>query len=375
MKNNTNFAHIKASILSNGIRISRAVKENYGNPYLIKRRAYGISDPLEYNDIDLPQEMYLDGNLICAVNIREDSNWLLDYVGAKYIIVNDKGESFQVDFPKTPDFYNEKLSNGKKSNTIATLYGGSALGIFVNAKCNLVETSKACKYCSIKINHDQGVDFSSLVKPNEIYETAKLALTGTSPIRQIMINGGNFPNSDKGFGIYIECCKMARKAIDEMSSDVELHLIAYPPNDLTLIKKLKEIKVSIAFNSEVYDSELFADYCPGKDKTKIDKALDYAFEVLGPQKVYSIMVGGLEPNKSLKLGIDELVNRGIVPVINIFHPDPNTELEKFKSPSESKIIEMGIILQNAYSQMNVENPFYKYCGRNSIDYEASLELF
>ncbi|EIU6784209.1 hypothetical protein L5164_003779 [Vibrio parahaemolyticus] len=375
MNNNINYAYLKASLLSNGVRVSELAKEKYGEPFLVKRRAYGISDPLEYNEIDLPQEMYLNSDIICAVNIRTDSPWKLDYIDEEFKIINDDGYSFDVDFPRTPEFYSKKLSNGKLCNTIATLYGGSALGIFVNSKCHLVESKNACKYCSIKVNHDQGVDFVSLVKPIEIYEAVKLSLQSQSPIKQVMINGGNFPNPDKGFEIYIECCKMARKAIDELCSDIELHLIAYPPNRLELIDQLAEYNVSIALNSEVYNDKLFNSYCPGKDKHKINLALDHAVQVLGEQKVYSIMVGGLEPNESLELGLNDLISRNIIPVVNIFHPDPNTDLEHYKSPRTDDIIDMGKKLQECYSKIKVKSPFYQYCGRNSIDYEASLNLF
>ncbi|MGA4605131.1 radical SAM protein [Pseudoalteromonas maricaloris] len=372
-----NIAHIKACLLSDGVRVTEAFLNNYGAPFLEKRRAYGFSDPLSYKDTFLPQEIYLDNEgTICAVNIRESSTWELDFDSGEFFLKSPVSKQIPITFPRKPNFYDVSISSSKKGMNIATLYGGSSLGIFVSGRCRLVDIGKICKYCSIKVNHDQGVDFSNLIQAEEIYEVVKVALEkDTSTIGQVMINGGNFPDPDKGFRIYTECCRAARKAIDESGVDVELHLIAYPPENLSLIDELKHLGVCIAMNTEVHDKKVFSNICPGKDKDHILSSLKHAAKVLGRGRVFSILVGGLEELNSLDEGIDMLIKNDIVPVINVFHPDPGTELGKQKAPAASDIVSMGKILQSYYSKFGVNTPFYSKCGRNSIDFEASKSMF
>lgn len=372
-----NIAHIKACLLAEGMRVTEKFLKNYGAPFLEKRRAYGFSDPLSYKHTFLPQEIYLDSNgTVCAVNIREKSEWVLDFDSGDFFLKSPFIPPILITFPRKPNFYEAVVSPTRKGMNIATLYGGNSLGIFVSGHCRLVNMGKICKYCSIKVNHDQGVDFSNLIKPDEVYEIVKIALeTDASTVGQVMINGGNFPDPDKGFKIYTECCKAARKAIDETGSNIELHLIAYPPNDLSLIDELKELDLSIAMNTEVHDRTIFSEICPGKDKDHIFTALKHAVNVLGKSRVFSIFVGGLEKIDTLSDGIDMLIRNDIVPVINVFHPDPGTVLGEQKAPSSNEIISMGKVLQNYYVRFGVETPFYSACGRNSIDFEASKNMF
>jgi radical SAM superfamily enzyme YgiQ (UPF0313 family) len=148
---------------------------------------------------------------------------------------------------------------------------------------------------------------------------------------------------------------------------------------LELFHLLKNTNVGIAMNTEVFDPVLFEKYCPGKTDTlgqaNLFKALQKAVDILGEGKVYSILVGGLEPYESLKNGLDFLSSKGVTPIINVFHPDPQTPLEKFPTPQPEEILRMGLALQETFSKNSFMTPFYKECGRNSLDSEAYMNLF
>lgn len=382
MLSSTSDIYVKAELLSKGVRITPLALEKFGRPYLQKRRAYGNSDPISMRDLTLPQELYIgDRKLICAVNVRHSSDWVLDYSEGNFIVRSGTTEAFPVSFPLHPAYYDFVDGDGFRPAKVVTLYGGGALGIFAYGDCSLVTMNKACQYCSIKSNRSKSVDFVSVTTSENVERSVKKSLElDDGTITQVMLNGGNFPDLNKSFSYYVKLATSARKAIDDLGrADLKIHLIAFPPSDLSLISELRDLKVEVAFNTEVFDSGLFQQYCPGKVATGGHKLLfdaqDRAVSDLGAGKVFSIFVGGLEPIDSLNRGLEFCAGRGVTPVINVFHADPETPLSDRPCPSTKDILEMGHNLQRVYSAHKVSEPFYAGCGRNSIDSEAFLNLF
>ena len=377
-----NSAHIKAGLLAEGLRLSEAFLEVYQEPFLVKRRAYGNSDAEIYLDRDIPQELFIGEDIVCGVHARPQSNWCLDVCRGNFVITHAGNTVVDVNFPQTPAFYKSRLSSGRLGNQIGTLYGGRSLGIFVYGSCALVDANAACRYCSIAPNRSRQTEFVEVVKPREVYELVKAALESDPTLfSQVMINGGNFKDRNRGFRYYTSVCEAARRAINDCqkSTQVELHLIIFPPASVSLVDALAEFDVCVAMNTEVFDRNLFAEYCPGKmdlgGHDVIFSTLDRAVKVLGPGRVFSIFVGGLESLESLRRGIDHAFCRGVIPIINVFHADPGTPLASRPSPDAGFIIDCGRALQTAYSLNHFSRPFYERCGRNALDTEAYLQLF
>jgi len=373
----------KAEILASGLEITGSALKAYGKPNLCKRRAYGNADSLSIAASDIPQEMYIgDQRIICAANFRPHSPWVLDFddSAAFYVTNRITEQSLPVSFPQHPAYYDDVTEDGFRTASVVTLYGGGALGIFVYGDCSLVQMKKACQYCSIEPNRKGSTEFLAMTSPSDVERAVERALAlDNGTISQIMLNGGNLPDLDKSFGYYLKIAEAARRAVDRSGKELPIHLIAFPPSDLSLVKQLAGLNVDIAFNSEVHDDRLFEQYCPGKavtgGKRLLNQALDVAVASLGRGHVFSIFVGGLEPISSLCDGLEETAGRGVTPVINVFHPDPGTPLSAHPCPDSKSIIAMGLALQDIYQKHSVLEPFYTGCGRNSIDSEAHQQLF
>lgn len=375
---------IKMGILSNGLKLSQSVLDNYGLPFLEKRRAYGNPDPEILRRKCIPQELLIDPKqerLIASVNVNNNSIWSLIYDESKYWL-QCHNEKYEVSFPIRPNFYDYKI-NGKNGevnlSSVVTLYGGGSLGVFAYGTCQLVQIGKPCHYCSIQQNREKEPEFAYTVSEDIIYKAVMEALKDDKAnLSQIMLNGGNFPDMDKSFLYYIDLSKAILRAIKDSKKDIELHLIVYPPKNLDLIENLRGLNLGVAMNTEIFDPHLFKKYCPGKVNTAgrehILSALKRAVSVLGKHRVFSIFVGGLEPIESLTEGLNFLADMGVTPVINVLHTDPGTPLENFPNPSKEFIEEMGLALQNIYKKHSM-HPFYLNCGRNSIDTEAFKNLF
>jgi hypothetical protein len=105
------------------------------------------------------------------------------------------------------------------------------------------------------------------------------------------------------------------------------------------------------------------------------RALTRAAEILGAGNVFSIVVGGLEGQESMDRGMERLAGEGVIPVINVFHPDPETPLATRSAPPANRILEMGRSLQAVFDKTTFARPFYLGCGRNSLDAEAHCRMF
>lgn len=372
---------LKAELLANGVKPTDAFLSAYGPPYLAKRRAYGNPDALEFLDRPLPQEMYLlPERLVCSVNVRAASEWCLDWSAEDGFVVRRGSFSAPLSFPLTPSFYEVPLADGRPARNVVTLYGGGSLGVFVHGRCSLVDMGKACQYCSISPNRIRQSDFPVVVSEDLLQEALEAALSDTSyPFSQVMINGGNFKDSNRSFLYYARLCAVARAAIEKVRPEVELHLIVYPPADLELLRELAGSNLSVAMNLEVFDQDLFRQFCPGKDailgQEHLFAALTRAVELLRAGNVFSILVGGLEEQPSMDQGMRRLADVGVIPVINVFHPDPETPLAERPAPTAARILTMGRSLQAIFEDSLFSRPFYLGCGRNSLDTEAHYRMF
>lgn len=373
---------VKANLLSQGMQVTEGMLANYGLPYLLKRRAYGNPDPLRFKDVGLPQEIYInpgDEQLVVSVNIKDDSPWKLDHVDGQYFLVDPQGRPQAIDFPLRPEFYDAQMSTRQRVSQLITLYGGGSLGIFAYGNCALVDMNKACHYCSIAPNRGRQDEFEHAISEPKLEEALRLALRQLpAQVNQVMLNGGNFPDRDKSFRHYAKLARRIAEVIKDEGAQIAPHLIVYPPETIDIIEELEGAGVSVAMNTEVFDPELFNQYCPGKVATggrdHIFNALRKAVDVLGKGHVFSIMVGGLESVESLDEGLNFLAENGVNPVINVLHTDPETPLEGFPNPRPETILEMGSRLQQVYRKHG-SKPFYMNCGRNSIDTEAYKNLF
>lgn len=374
-------AALKAELLAQGVRPTESFIAAYGPPYLAKQRAYGNPDDLPFLGQSLPQEMVLGPDaLVCSVNLRSTSGWWLDGSPEDGFLLRSGAFTAPVSFPRTPAFYDATLADGRPVRSIVTLYGGGSLGVFVRGSCSLVDMGKPCQYCSISPNRSRETGFPEVVSAKLLRSALAVALADrTCPVSQIMINGGNFPDPDRGFLYYAHLCAVAREVIEESGRDVELHLIVFPPARLDFLRELAGLDVAVAMNLEVCDPVLFEQICPGKTDVlgqgHILAALRRAVEILGEGNVFSILVGGLEEQESMSEGLWLLAEQGVIPVINVFHPDPETPLATRPAPSVDRILRMGRSLQDVFTHASFARPFYLRCGRNSLDTEAYLRLF
>jgi hypothetical protein len=103
--------------------------------------------------------------------------------------------------------------------------------------------------------------------------------------------------------------------------------------DLPLLDKLGLNEISI--NIEIFNRAVAAGMMRQKYRQGLDyylRFLDEAAQVMGGRRVRSMLMVGLEPMSDTLDGVRAIVQRGCVPVLSPFRPDPATPLRSMKPP-------------------------------------------
>jgi biotin synthase-related radical SAM superfamily protein len=120
---------------------------------------------------------------------------------------------------------------------------------------------------------------------------------------------------------------------------------------------LKEAGASeVKYNLECVDRDIFSSVCPGISYQEIMDALVEAVEVFGKNRVFTNIILGLgESDEILKRSIDELTERGIIPVLRAVYPHPLRAGEaRMERPSEERLLDLARYLKRALEKNGLD---------------------
>lgn len=225
------------------------------------------------------------------------------------------------------------LSGGEKLRDVVGVNSQGGLHVMYSAECSLKDKGEDCLFCGFNERAKDGnankVPIKSARQIAEAYDYARRAGVGN----HFRITGGFVPER-RELEYYLDVAD----AIKEKHENFYGVAIIGAPSDLSVIPKYKEAGFkNISHNIEVWDRNIFAAMCPGKEKRNggwqhwVD-ALEYSVEVFGKGNVHSNLVGGLEPITSALEGIEYLASKGVICHFSAFRPQIGTPLEGYRSP-------------------------------------------
>lgn len=152
-------------------------------------------------------------------------------------------------------------------------------------------------------------------------------------------------------------------------ADIYAMIVPYPEKTITAMYHAGLNQLSC--NLEVYDDELAKRYCPGKrlvTKDEYIKRLKFATTLMGRDgAVRSMLIVGLEPFDSLMKGVEELTVNGIQPILSIFRPLPETELNYLCAPSMLELYDIYNQCQQICKKHNLRlGPQCVNCQNNTL---------
>lgn len=265
------------------------------------------------------------GGLDTLVGINHKTNKSSPFVlrrkdsGEYVLLKHRKPINLQIEVMSIPDwFYTPIQQLGGEPFSSYFVYEGRGFLHLAYKGCSFKKNEK-CKFCATKrrvgkTDHDA----------KSLCIAMKEVLPLVSDNIQMCLGGGTYIPFSQNVDFFIEIIKCARDIKPEMPIWVE----TIPP-ELEDIKRLVDAgATSFGFNIEIWDEDVRRKVCPGKSrKTKEQyiESLKYASKLLGPNKVGSCIIVGIDSYDSIKNAIDTLVELGVEPCVLVYKKYDKTE--------------------------------------------------
>ncbi|MGV8127010.1 MAG: radical SAM protein [Methanothrix sp.] len=112
----------------------------------------------------------------------------------------------------------------------------------------------------------------------------------------------------------------------------------------------------VKYNLECADPDLFQQVCPGMSYEAIMDALVEAVAVFGKNHVFSNIIMGLgESDEVLRRTIDDLTEKGIIPVLRAVYPHPLRAGEMvMERPSKERLLDLAGYLKEALEKNDLD---------------------
>ncbi|MDR0415767.1 MAG: radical SAM protein [Propionibacteriaceae bacterium] len=187
-----------------------------------------------------------------------------------------------------------------------------------------------CEFCNIP--YDDPISVYTTKPIDACVESVRTALEDPAqPASHVLISGGTPKPKDIGYehSLY--------EAVITGFPGVDVDIMMAPVKGVLDVAKLKASGVNeLSVNVEIFDRELARRHMRSKYHQGLGNYLDFIEEatgVLGPRRVRSILLVGLEPIDSTLAGVAAIAERGGVPVLSPFRPDPATPLRHVRPPT------------------------------------------
>ena len=252
----------------------------------------------------------------------------------------------------------KKTSRGVPYTTVAYL-STDRLRIHMTNECLFKTMGKSCQFCNITPCKDP-------VSIEDIREVVKDYIYNSHGATHFLV-GGQSMGQEEGRKRIIDMVS----AIREHTNDKHIYVMALPYDEAT-VKALADAGMNeLSCNIEIFDDTLARKYMPGKGQIPREtyfRILAYARTLLRNKgDVRSMLILGLESNKSFISGIKKLFNLGIQPIISIFRPLPDTPLENLIAPPLMYVYEMYYKLEKLGSKHELHlGPSCVHCQNNTL---------
>jgi hypothetical protein len=252
-------------------------------------------------------------------NFVSGSRFVLDY-GADGFWVHGAGLASPARFWPPPRYHGHAERFGPLNNFVVT--HGDRARLSPVRGCAMT-----CTFCNIP--YDDPLDVYGTKPVDALLEAARIAICDErQPAHHMLISGGTPKRPDFGFMQEL----YQRVLLEFPHTPVDIMMVPLPGLlDLPLLDKLglNEISINIEVFSETHAKQVMRHKYNQGRAFYLD-FIEQAAEALGPGRVRSMLMVGLEPMEMTLAGVAAIAERGGVPVLSPFRPDPATPLRDRK---------------------------------------------
>ena len=220
-----------------------------------------------------------------------------------------------------------------------------------------------CKFCNIPYEDRYGTKDSTLM-----LKALEVALDDSlQPAHHVLISGGT---PHKKHYKYLQ--NAYRQILDMCTKkDVPVDIMMVPLDELLLLDELRDRGVNqLSINVEIIDKELSRKYMRNKIQHGLDHCLQFiekAANCLGPGRVRSMLMVGLEPSDKTLRGVELILKAGGIPVLSPFRPSAVTPLADLQPPSIETMIKVYTKASSLAAKADTSlGPHCAPCTHNTI---------
>ncbi len=254
-----------------------------------------------------------------------------------------------------PLYHDQNLSAARPANQFVFTHGDRV------RLSPLRGCAMRCTFCNIPYQDRYG---TKSIEP--MIEALQVALADPlQPAHHILISGGTPLSRD--IPLLREVYERVLLAFPHHQVDIMM----VPVDGLFDLLRLKTLGLhELAINIELFNTTVAADLMPQKAKQGLMHYLNFiaeATDILGPQRVRSMMMVGLEPMEDTLAGIQSIIQAGGVPVLSPFRPDPATPLRDIAPLSGEEYEEIFLRATELAANAGVQlGPSCPPCTHNTL---------
>jgi hypothetical protein len=319
---------LKLHVLANGIKIDPGAEEAWRDEF---EGPISLNEYASTSGICLKVEDGADGVWLNAPYLQEftkDADTQLRYEGG--FVIARAGVHFDAKVVPVPAYHSKTyIDDGKE-------YPYTNLGVTHTDRIRISPVEgcgMVCKFCNIPY------ELRYRKKPQEeLLKVIEIAQDDEqTPARHVLISGGtpkkeDEPWEDETYEYIIG------------NSPLPVDIMMTPREDPGYPRRLGAVGINaLSINIEVFDPNRARKLIPSKTRRFGPQGyLDYiehAVNELGVGRVQSLILFGqsIEPVEGTLLGIQALAERGCIPVLSPFRPDPRTPMENDPSSTEEEM--------------------------------------
>ena len=317
----TNAQRLKFQLFAHGLSITRDAL------HALKTAAAG--QPLSSDDfastsgiiLRLVDNVWVNAPVsIFNPNFVINSSYLLDHTRDGYVVRGEGLESRAQYWPQ-PAFHSQTGTDGLPLSNYVVSHGDRARLSPIHG-CGMV-----CTFCDVPY----GIRYGTKAIPAMVEAVGRAVADPLQPARHLLISGGTPRSADIGW------LKDVYRAILTSYPSIDIDIMMVPVDDLLDIDELGLLGVhQLSINLELYSDDAARRFMPQKYRQGRSHYLDFierSAARLGAGRVRSMLMVGLEPPEETLRGVQAIVERGGVPVLSPFRPDPTTPLKSMPPPS------------------------------------------
>lgn len=263
-----------------------------------------------------------------------------------------------------PDYHGRSTADGPLNNYVVT--HGDRARLSPIRGCAMT-----CTFCNIP--YDDPIEVYALKAIPACVEAVRVALTDPAqPAHHLLISGGTPKPKDVGF--HRELYRTILTSFPGLSVDIMMAPVA----GVLDVPELALLGVNeLSINLEVYDRERAREVARNKYNQGLEHylgAIEDAAEILGPGRVRSMLLVGLEPAEGTLAGVRAIAERGGLPVLSPFRPDPVTPLRGIRPPDADELRDVLLRATDIVTELGtILGPDCPPCSHNTLNFAVGRE--